>query len=94
MNLAALLGISPEMLNLLIFGLSLAVSIAHMRGNELPVLSALLRFLGGKPIAPAPAPDQPPSGPSLPNFDGHRLKNLLDRLDKFLGPEPAVSPKS
>lgn len=85
--LSTLLGLSPEMLNLAMMALTLAVSIAHMRGNELPALSMLLRLLGGKPVGPAPVPEPKPEDPAKPApqlGDGHLLRQLILKLDKLL----------
>lgn len=77
--LSTLLGLSPEMLNLVMMGLTLAVSIAHMRGNDLPILSALLKLLGGKPVGPAPVPPVDPPAPT-PLDDHPVIKRILDEL--------------
>ena len=55
--------IPPEWLTIAVFVLTLVVNVAHMRGNKVPILSALLNLLAGKPV-PAPAPESPDELPA------------------------------
>lgn len=71
-------GVPPEYVNLAILVLTLLVSVAHMRGNKLPILSALLNALTGKPPVLSP--------PSLPTTVPSTL-----RCPACLAPLPAHS---
>lgn len=78
LKLAEQLGLSPDVITLAITIGTLVVAIAHQRGNEMPILSGILRLLGAKLPAP-PANPQPTPPQDAPN--------LLDRLREIIRDE-------
>lgn len=83
-KLIELTGLSPDTITLIITILTLVVGIAHSRGNNLPVLSAILKLLGAKslPTTPAtPAAPAEPAGPDspLPALGEGRIFELIKR---------------
>lgn len=76
-KLIELTGLSPDTLTLLLTIGTLVVSIAHSRGNELPLLSWILRQLGAKAL---PAPSPPATTPEpLPALGEGRILEIIRR---------------
>lgn len=68
----------------IVAGLAVTVAVAHRRGKEVPVLTALLDILTMfKPSPLAPNPSKPSPEPSIP-ADHPVLRQLLDMVSKLM----------
>lgn len=77
LKFAEMLGLSPDAVTLILTIGTLVLTIAHARGNEMPILSNILRLLGAKVPAPPARPAEPDA--PLPALGEGRLLELLRR---------------